>query len=174
MRITLLLISFICLQSCCSVKRGLKENSDYIITEMALENYFKRDQYRLLKNPDQSSVDCYYGGFNAGDVLLDYRFTYKGTGREEWKKEAFLDGNVKDKVLIIDDFSKIPKVNKNKEAKEYISISRPMYSPDGKYAVIVINSFFNLELSPVTGYGFVFKKEKGKWKLYVEYVPYVS
>ncbi|GGB86242.1 hypothetical protein GCM10007424_27880 [Flavobacterium suaedae] len=174
MRTILILVSLMCLQSCCSVKRGLKENSDYKLITIALEKYFKREQYCILKKPDNSMTDYYYGGFTAKDVLLDYRFTYKGTGREEWKKEAFLEGDIKDKVLIIDDFSKIPKVNSDKEAKEYMSISRPMYSQDGIYAVIVINSFFNIELSPVTGYGFVFKKEKGKWKLYLEYVPYVS
>ncbi|WP_188621935.1 hypothetical protein [Flavobacterium suaedae] len=141
---------------------------------MALDNYFERDQYRLLKNPDQSSVDCYYGGFNAGDVLLDYRFTYKGTGREEWKKDAFTEGDIKNKIVIIDNFKEVPIVRNAKEAKEYMSISRPLYSPDGKYAVVVINSFYNTIGGSATGYGYVFKKEKGKWKLYLEYVPYVS
>lgn len=177
MKVTIYILLFVFLQSCSSTKQVTFINEDYTIAQLALNHFSKWSAYRLVQTPSTHTSDSYLKGFSVwADIEFYQKFSYSGSGREKWKKFFFKDEKIKAKLTIIKDFDKVEKVSHRDmdRVKTYISMSRPLYSEDGEVAVIIINSFSNIGLNSTTGHGLVFEKKNGEWKLYLEYVPYIS
>ncbi|WP_297332399.1 hypothetical protein [Flavobacterium sp.] len=159
----------------CSSKQGiqLEDSSDYEIAQLALGNYTKWDAYRLLEIPDVSTTDDYLEGFTTMELIeFPQKFHYKSFSKEKWKKHLFSPSDVKDKLQIIKNFGEVIKVNN--DGKIYVSLSRPIYSEDGKYAVIIVNMLSNNTSWEGEGYGYVYEKISGKWKLHLKFIPYLT
>lgn len=175
MRVILLFLSCIFFQGCCSVKQKNPLTEDYTIVKLALENLSNQnyDVYHLLKQPHTSITDRYYKGVYQGEAQFYQDFWYSGSGWEVWGKQYFAEG-LREKITIIEDFKNVEKVevSDKENLKEFVSISRPVYSEKNKkYAVIVVTTISNAHDSVSENHGFVFKKKKGEWKLHLKFTP---
>ncbi|KAF2516866.1 hypothetical protein E0W68_11665 [Flavobacterium salilacus subsp. salilacus] len=175
MKYCILLTLIIILQSCATVPESKVVDSDYEIAQLTLGNFTKWDEYRLMQEPSTSTTDDYLEGFATMELIeFPQKFHYKGSNKEKWKKRFFNDPEVKKKLRVIKDYESIPVTSEREKNKIYMSMSRPIYSEDGKYAVVIVNMLSDNILWGGGGDGYVYEKISGKWKLHLKFVPYLT
>lgn len=167
--LTLFLVSIL-IVACSSTKtKDEFVKSDYEIAQKTLLYFDKWKDYRLLSEPNNNMVDNYLNGFMLDTLdLRDYKFDFKSDRNTKWEYKYFSNQNILSKLSIIDDYSKEGTVylNDYQDAKMFIKMSRPLYSNDNKYAVVYIDSFFNLlTSSQLEGYTLIYFKENSEWVL---------
>ncbi|QYJ68866.1 hypothetical protein [Flavobacterium litorale] len=169
-----ILLITIMLASCSTLKSNDDfVKSDYEIAQLALSNFSKWDAYRLLEEPSTSTTDDYLNGFFAEGVNFSQQYAYKTASTEKWKKHLFNNQKIKNKLTIINDFKNIATTADSEKNNVYIQMSRPLYSKDGKYAVIIIDLFGKDSLWGGAGHGFIYEEINGKWQLHLKFTPYL-
>lgn len=161
-----------------------QEKKDYEVAQKALFQLDKYQEFRLLGSPNNRYIDKCLNGFYAhstyGNDVLDFRnfkFSYNSKPVLNWDNKAKCWGKtLSDKISIIDDFSKVPKVSllDMQKANTYIALSNPAFSEDGNYAIIVYEVFTNIDGGDVEGVVLIFKKEKGEWVYLHQFTGYIS
>jgi len=172
----LLVIMLVTLYSCKSIKQ-LASNDEYTITNLVLKKYNDIPIFRLIMKPENSLVVRYKNG------ILDDSLYFKNTGFSlkkdriyNWNKNIALgDKSLKKRIDIIEDFSKIKKVDPL-DSQTFISLSNLMYSDDKKYAAIIMNVFHNTNVGDSTaeGYILIYERIDDKWHFVIEVVAYLT
>jgi len=175
-----LLLLFITLSfTGCATKSTISQsiNEEYEIVRLAAEQFktMKSKQFRLIEKPENSFITDYLNGLNHGPFELPgLTFSFIDKPATSWDKKL-IGKTVADKqVIIIEDFKKIPKapLHESEKSEIYFSLSNPIFSNDGQYALINLNNFFNHAMSPSEGYIMVFKKENEKWVFQYKFPAY--
>lgn len=176
-KLLLLLIAFSFVS--CAIRLGATKllNDEYEIVGLALSEFktIKSKQFRLIEKPENSFITDYLNGLNHGPFELPgLTFSFIDKPAAAWDKKR-IGKTVADKqVVIIEDFKKIPKapLHESEKSEIYFSLSNPIFSNDGQYALINLNNFFNHAMSPSEGYIMVFKKENEKWVFQYKFPAY--
>ncbi|QYJ68868.1 hypothetical protein [Flavobacterium litorale] len=176
--ITLLFFVSIIVLGCSSTKKENKVAENYEIAQLALKYIENYEKFRLIEEPTFMVIRDYYDGFTADFTidLTDHKFTFLGKQVTKWERKHFKDKAIKRKLEIIEDFEKVPKVSFHHPEKSdpYLTMSPPLFSDNGEYAVINLNVLSNLEISNMIGYTLVYRRVNGKWELFVAYEPYLT
>ena len=128
-----------------------------------------------MREPSTHISDGYLRGFMTLDLKkFRQRFSYRSSNTKKWKKHLFDDKKISEKLLIIKNRESIPDETEEDRNKTYMKMSRPIYSEDGKYAVVIVDLFAKDSLWFGEGHAFVYKKIDGKWKLHLKFIPYYA
>ncbi|KAF2516864.1 hypothetical protein E0W68_11655 [Flavobacterium salilacus subsp. salilacus] len=170
-KLLILLLSSL-LMACSSTKPKDKfVKSDYDIAEKVLAFADINDwkEYGLISEPDNYNIDKYLNGFMVDTLdLRDYKFDFKSDHNAKWEYKHFSNQSILDKLKIIDDYSEIEIIDsiENGNPQKYIKISRPVYSTDGKYAVVYFNYFYNVKNASLwDSYTAIFFEENNEWTM---------
>ncbi|QYJ68867.1 hypothetical protein [Flavobacterium litorale] len=163
---------------CSSTKKENKVVENYEIAQLALEHIKDYEKFRLIEEPTFMVIRDYYDGFTA-DFTIDLRnhkFTFLGKQVTKWERKHFKDKAIKRKLEIIEDYDKVERVSihEHQKADAYLTMSPPLFSDNGEYAVINLNVLFNMEMSDMYGYTLVYHRVNGKWELLIAYTPYLT
>ncbi|KAF2516867.1 hypothetical protein E0W68_11670 [Flavobacterium salilacus subsp. salilacus] len=170
-KLLILLLSSL-LMACSSTKPKDKfVKSDYEIAEklLILVHFDDWKEYGLISEPDNYNIDKYLNGFMVDTLdLRNYKFDFKSDRNAKWEYKHFSNQSILDKLKIVDNYetAKTLGLDENEVLKSFIKISRPVYSTDGKYAVVYFNYFYRvIQPSFLESYTAIFFKENGEWTM---------
>lgn len=135
------------------------------------------EKFNILENPNTGVIENYFNGLYRGPLELPgIAFSYIANPISKWTKNNIGKTIASKKVIIIRDYSKIPRVSWKTPEKSspYFSFSNPVFSNDGQYALININLLSDFEMSEGQGYIMIFKKINGKWIYIDKFAEYIS
>ena len=146
------------------------------LLKLALSQYENYPKYRIIQEPDNTHIVDYSKRFETDvEAIKDKTFLFGTEKAQQWNDETFcLDKNLESKVEFIKDFQLIKKTSDASNAQAYMTISNPVYSEDGNFSLINVNTFSNYQLGTSEGWILVFKKEKQKWKYVDKFAAFLE
>ena len=166
---------------CCSL--GYGQGEDYVIAQKALNHFPGYEKYRLIAQPNnwyiEENLKSFYTGEIYGEETVDLRnikFSYADTRVERWEAKPGYWKEIGDKVEIIEDFEKIPKVTllEANMARTYVRLSNPVFSEEGNCSIIFFEHFTNMNGTEAEGFIFIYKKVNNEWVFFKQFTVYIT
>lgn len=180
----LFIIPFLLLSSCSGKLATVKEAGyeEYRIAELAVKHYvdkFNLKEMRLLEQPEAESmyISNWMDGFNEDSLnFKDIKFTFKSPVTKWKPKKMFKDKYLKRKLLMIEDFSKVPEVPLTADSSNtYYSLSNPAFSIDGNFAIIHVSHFSDMIMANLgEGAILVFKRKGNEWEYIGQFSTWIA
>ena len=140
-------------------------SAEDIIVRKVLEQLDGSQNIRLHAKPYNTEIKRFMKGSPLDSIeFRDVPFQFHTKAASKWSKSK-VGKCLSDKLLIIEDTEKVPTVLpwETDKIHLYISLSNPVFSVDGQYALIYINYSHNIPEPPAEGYIYVFKKQDTEW-----------